>query len=84
MADWTSATTWNGGVCGTCAARYIGHHVCSHQDITRRINELRDMLSRTPPMSTDRTSGCPCRPEKGGSGVCGCVLSGPSTTGSTI
>lgn len=24
----------------------------------------------------DQTAGCPCRVENGGSGICGCVLSG--------
>lgn len=28
----------------------------------------------------DRTASCPCRPENGGSGVCGCVLGGPKVT----
>lgn len=26
----------------------------------------------------DRTANCPCRPENGGSGICGCVLSSPT------
>ena len=29
---------------------------------------------------SDRTRNCPCRPENGGSGVCGCILSGPKIT----
>lgn len=28
----------------------------------------------------DRMHGCPCKPENGGSGVCGCILGGPSVT----
>ena len=42
-----------------------------------------DPLPRTMPLPkawTDRTAGCPCRPENGGSGVCGCTLSGPQIT----
>ena len=28
----------------------------------------------------DATRNCPCRPENGGSGVCGCTLGGPQVT----
>lgn len=28
----------------------------------------------------DPTRHCPCRPENGGSGVCGCIMSGPKVT----
>jgi hypothetical protein len=31
-------------------------------------------------VSEDRMAGCPCRPENGGSGVCGCTLGGPEVT----
>lgn len=27
------------------------------------------------------TRNCPCRPENGGSGICGCILGGPVVTG---
>jgi hypothetical protein len=77
----TSAGTWNGGYCQTCGARYLGSHACTHEDIVRRINELLGLLNRTTPArGTDRMSTCPCRPENGGSGVCGCILSGPTIT----
>ena len=28
----------------------------------------------------DRAASCPCRPESGGSGVCGCILGGLKVT----
>ena len=75
---------WNGPTCGTCGARYLGSHVCSHADITRRINELLALLDRQPGPrcgpARDRMSGCPCRPENGGSGICGCILGGQQVT----
>jgi hypothetical protein len=88
-AHWFSVTTdsvaWNGPICQTCGTRYLGSHQCSHEDIRRRINEL--LLLLTPQVQTfvskhpeDRTANCPCRPENGGSGVCGCILSGPTVT----
>jgi hypothetical protein len=85
----STAVTWNGPICPTCGARYLGSHTCSWDDLQRRIEELRtaqDRLTRgpvkTPEFETilDRTATCPCRPENGGSGVCGCVLSGPTIT----
>jgi hypothetical protein len=79
-ANTTANIAWNGPVCGTCGLRYLGSHRCSHEDITRRINELLALLKQQPQtrdnLTFDRT-GCPCRPENGGSGVCGCILSGP-------
>lgn len=75
----TVSTLHNGPACGTCGARYIGQHTCSHADIVRRINELLGMLD-TRPRLVDTRPTCPCRPENGGSGVCGCVLGGPRIT----
>lgn len=79
---------WNGPICNVCGARYLGHHTCSQADIIRRIRGLLEQLDRlgVQPQQydlaspTDRTAGCPCRRENGGSGVCGCVLSGPTVT----
>lgn len=73
----TVSTSWNGGVCGTCGARYLGPHTCSQNDILRRIQELSLLLAGAP---KDRATGCPCRPENGGRGVCGCTLGGPQVT----
>lgn len=73
---------WNGPVCNQCRALYVGHHQCSSEDIMRRVRELLALIPGTqaPCMPQDVTSGCPCRPENGGSGVCGCTLGGPKVT----
>lgn len=79
----TSTTTgqlWNGPICQTCGTRYLGHHSCSEADLLRRIAELYALMNRQPDAPMDRTRTCPCRPENGGSGVCGCILSGPQIT----
>lgn len=34
----------------------------------------------TRPQWSRDTSGCSCRPENGGSGVCGCIFGGPQIT----
>ena len=72
----TSSATWNGPICQTCRAYYLGSHACSAADLTRRIAELQAILDGR----SNATSGCPCRPENGGSGVCGCTLAGPQVT----
>lgn len=73
---------WNGPTCPTCHAKYLGTHTCSTADILRRVQELLALLPGTPQVSCrpDPTRTCPCRPENGGSGVCGCVLGGPQIT----
>lgn len=82
----TAGILWNGGVCPTCGSQYLGSHACSRQDILRRVRQLLDQLDAVGvqpqryDFAQDRTAGCPCRPENGGSGVCGCVLSGPTVT----
>ena len=73
----STGIAWSGPICETCRARYLGSHSCSPADLTRRINELLGLLGH---QATDRTAGCPCRPENGGSGVCGCTLGGPRVT----
>lgn len=72
----------NGPVCPTCGARYLNTHQCSPTDLLRRAQELIDLAQRLPvqPDPMDRTAGCPCRPENGGSGVCGCIMGGPQIT----
>jgi hypothetical protein len=81
FASTATASTWNGGFCQTCGARYLGSHACTNEDILRRVTELLGMLNRpTVARGCDPTSACPCRPENGGGGVCGCVLSGPRVT----
>jgi hypothetical protein len=76
-----AGTTWNGGYCPTCGCRWLGSHYCTQDDILRRIGELMELLKTTgPARNTDRMSTCPCRPENGGSGVCGCILGGPTVT----
>lgn len=82
FATTTTGMTWNGPVCSTCGARYLGAHQCSQADILRRVNELLALLNRPGEArgTVDTTRNCPCRPENGGSGVCGCVLSGPRIT----
>lgn len=86
----TADSAWNGPVCSTCGARWLGSHTCSHEDIVRRINELLALLKPRPVRAVehpgfsmpdhDPMRHCPCRVENGGSGVCGCVLSGPTIT----
>lgn len=76
----TSGVLWNGPICTTCGARYLGHHKCSHEDITRRVLELLALLNDKPAVDADPMRGCPCRPENGGSGVCGCTMGGPKVT----
>lgn len=78
----TTGTLWNGPICPTCCARYLGTHVCTQADLIRRINELLALLGTVPAtnQAADPTRNCPCRPENGGSGVCGCVLGGPTVT----
>ena len=74
----STGVAWNGPICQTCGAGYLGTHSCSPADILRRVSELLALLPGTPQVSCrpDPTRGCPCRPENGGSGVCGCTLSG--------
>lgn len=78
-----TAVAWNGPVCQTCGARWLNSHRCSDADLARRIAELARMMgSQSAPV--DRTAGCPCRPENGGSGICGCILGGPQITCSAL
>lgn len=74
-----TAISWNGPVCPTCSACYLGSHRCSREDLARKIAELARLMDTTQ-QTTDRTAGCPCRQENGGSGVCGCVLGGIQIT----
>jgi hypothetical protein len=83
----TNSFTWNGPICPTCHTMYLGSHQCSREDIQRRIGELVDLLGTLPLPARPRTSldldptrSCPCRPENGGSGICGCTLGGPQVT----
>jgi hypothetical protein len=74
----TTTTTWNGPICATCGKGYLGTHACAPADLLRRAQDLIDMAARLQSRlePVDRTAGCPCRPENGGSGVCGCILGG--------
>ena len=80
-------TSWNGAICPTCGACYLGSHQCSRGDLMRRIAELYDQLDRAAaphaPGSlrerVDPTAGCPCRVENGGSGICGCIRGSMTT-----
>lgn len=78
----TSGILWNGPLCPTCGKGYLGAHQCDPVDLLRKAAELTEMARRlqSPSQPVDRTAGCPCRKENGGSGVCGCVLSGPQIT----
>jgi len=78
MTVTASTFAWNGPVCGQCGAHYLGAHTCSREDILRHVTELLGLIDRAP--TADRTQSCPCRPENGGSGVCGCILGGPTIT----
>lgn len=81
-ATTSTAVAWNGPICQTCGARYLGSHTCSTADILRRVQELLALLPGTPQDSCrpDPTRNCPCRPENGGSGVCGCVMGAGQVT----
>lgn len=81
-ATTSAGSLWNGPICPTCGARYLGSHRCSRDDIMRRINELMALLPGAQAPSAPGAGGnnCPCRPENGGSGICGCVLGGPQIT----
>lgn len=71
---------WNGGICPTCFAVYVGSHACTRESIDARIAMLQALRDSLPTGTTQRTMGCPCRSENGGSGVCGCILGGPSVS----
>jgi hypothetical protein len=80
-----TTTTWNGPSCANCGKGYLGVHQCAPADIMARIRHLMDLLAdaasaRPGRDLPDRTASCPCRPENGGSGVCGCILSGTKVT----
>lgn len=82
---------WNGPVCGTCGKQYLNSHKCSREDILRRIAELQAILGCPgcgqniegphycpgPQKSKSFSDLCGCNPKNGGSGICGCTLSGP-------
>ena len=80
----TMGVAWNGPVCQTCGKGYLGTHECAPADLLRRAADLIERAGRCSQPSTaepvDRMTHCPCRPENGGSGICGCVLSGPTIT----
>lgn len=71
--------TWNGPVCPTCNATYVGAHRCSRADLARRIAELARLMDSATETRVTMKS-CPCQPENGGSGVCGCILGGMTIT----
>lgn len=77
-----SAQMHNGPICYRCGATYIGSHACTCADFDRRIAALEQLRDQTcaPVATQDQTSTCPCRPENGGSGVCGCIRGGPTVT----
>jgi hypothetical protein len=83
----TTGMLWNGPICGTCGARYT----CSPADLLRKAADLQREAARllerasdpspaSQPVKPYDTSSCPCRPENGGSGICGCILGGPRVT----
>jgi hypothetical protein len=82
-------TAWYGPVCSICHRGYIGRHECRVSDLQEKIDFLQKQIDeikanqtreRKPDYDLTRwnkpydTSGCPCRPENGGSGICGCTL----------
>lgn len=82
----TTAMSHNGPICATCDRPYIGTHHCAPADLYAKAARLIDMargMSMTQSHPVDRTAGCPCRPENGGSGVCGCIMGGPQITCTT-
>ena len=80
----STGTAWNGPVCQTCGKGYLGMHQCSPADLLRKAADLIEQAGRLgggcATGTVDQTRSCPCRPENGGSGVCGCTLGGPTIT----
>lgn len=86
-------TLHNGPVCATCGRGYIGAHQCDPAELRRQALALLrqadaiDARNQSTPVRPhapfDRTAGCPCRPENGGSGICGCILGGVQITCAT-
>lgn len=80
----------NGPVCATCGRGYISAHSCNPADLLRKAADLIDTarglqahertMQRAVADPVDRTAGCPCRPENGGSGICGCIMGGVQIT----
>jgi hypothetical protein len=83
-----ASATYNGPICTTCGVGYVSSHQCDPAELRRQAMRLLQTadaidahngsapLRRASAPVVDRTAGCPCRPENGGSGICGCVLGG--------
>lgn len=79
---------WNGPICPTCGP-YLGTHACQMRPCPgcatkdAVIANLMKLLGGASAPLASPPSGqmaCPCRPENGGSGICGCILYGPKIT----
>lgn len=55
----TPTTTWNGPICTICAARYLGAHTCTREDIVRGVMVLLDQLSDMSPAKVGCTLSGP-------------------------
>lgn len=77
-----TAIAWNGPVCQTCGKGYLGTHECAPADLLRRAADLIEQAGQAsmPAAAEGRMAHCPCRPENGGSGICGCVMGGMQIT----
>lgn len=88
--------SWNGPVCNVCGQGYLNEHKCEVSVLKAKIAALQAAIEELeaepmkccPPNTSPGmwtvpardTSGCPCNPARGGSGVCGCILGGSQIT----
>lgn len=69
----------------TCRTSVLRDKIAELQKMIDKIEKKQqDPLKCCPPNTAPGwnwtpydTSGCPCRPENGGSGICGCIMGGP-------
>jgi len=78
-----SINTWNGGICTVCNTKWIDYHECDAKDLIDTAKRLLDRAEEILQKDnfkrdnwSDARQSCPCRPENGGSGICGCILGG--------
>lgn len=59
----SASSTWNGGVCPVCYARFLGSHTCSVEDLLERADQLRDMaMEKFKALGPEPTRGPEDRP----------------------
>lgn len=69
-----------GWVCPVCGAG-VAPGVATHCEPARSFaDRVRPGTVKFPPTPQFDRSTCPCNPERGGSGICGCIMGGPTIT----